>query len=150
MISSNNKRTTINSIIKIEIRIIQLANKRILIFVAIFISRFLKNSSKCFLYNFVPLNQRSIRSDPFIKKKEAINKNTVVGITGTTTPIIPIPTKTNPRTIKINLFSLLVNSIDIIPSLFINVFPLQWLVTFYRTHLPRSMLNRGNSESLHC
>jgi hypothetical protein len=77
--------------------------------------RLRRNSSKWFLYSFVPANQRLNRSEPLEKKDDASNKKGVVGKMGTTTPIEPIATKTNPNVIYrilIDFFIAVLSGID--------------------------------------
>lgn len=62
--------------------------------------------SKWFSYSFVDRNHLLNFSDPLAKKKEAANKNGVVGKTGNTTPITPIAKNKNARIIYTNFFIL--------------------------------------------
>lgn len=87
--------------IKKGIAIIASANNKIVVFCLNVIDLFITNSSKCFLYTFVPLNQTSNLLDPLTKQKDAKSKNGVVGNKGKIIPIIPINMKTNPNVIYI-------------------------------------------------
>jgi hypothetical protein len=87
------------------IAIIQSANTLMVTFCLIVIALFLTNSSKCFLYSFVPLNQTSNLLDPLTKKKEANSNSGVVGSSGKITPNIPNPMNTKPKKIYKNFFN---------------------------------------------
>ncbi len=91
-----NTGTVINGISNIIV-----ANPSITALVLNVILLFLLKDSKLFLYNFVDLNQLFNLSDPFIKQKDAISKNGVVGNMGNIIPITPIIVNKNPKIINI-------------------------------------------------
>ena len=87
--------------------IIQSANRLIVTFCLTVIALFLTNSSKCFSYNLVPLNQISNFLDPLTKQNEANRRKGVVGSIGKIIPTIPKPINTKPKNIYMNFFTLM-------------------------------------------
>ena len=87
----------IESVRKNGIAIIQSADRRMINFFFNVIARFFTNSSKCFLYIVVPLNQISNFLDPLTKQKEANSNKGVVGNSGSIIPTIPNPIKIKPK-----------------------------------------------------
>ena len=81
------------------------ASKHIFCFKVIALS--LTKLSRCFLYNFVLVNQLLNLSDPFAKQNDAKRRNGVVGSTGKTTPILPKITAITPIIIYMYLTILL-------------------------------------------
>ena len=77
----------------------QSADNRIIHFFFNVIALLLTNSSKCFLYSLVPLNQISNFLDPLTKHTDAKRNKGVVGNNGNTIPTMPNPRKKNPRDI---------------------------------------------------
>lgn len=61
-------------------------------------ARFLSKLSRWFLYNVVSLNHLLNREEPLAKQKDARSRNGVVGRTGITTPMAPIPKNKKPST----------------------------------------------------
>lgn len=84
------------------------ADNSIVIFCLKVMALSLTNSSKCFLYSFVPLNQTSNFFDPLTKHTEAKSRNGVVGSSGKITPNIPRPMKIKPSVIYINFLMFLI------------------------------------------
>ena len=96
------------SIKKKGIAIIASANNNSVHFCLRVIALSLTKSSRCLLYIFVPLNQRSNLSEPFTKQYAARRKKGVVGSIGNIIPTIPNPTHKSPISIYTQLIMVLI------------------------------------------
>ena len=85
--------------------IIAVTDESIVTLVFTVIPFFFTNESRCFLYIFVFTNQLCNFSEEFAKQNTVSKKNGTVGIIGRTAPTQPIPSDTQPITVKIILLS---------------------------------------------